>query len=528
MKMDIIIKNGNIIDGSGSKPYKSDIAIRNDKIFDINHYNETDIGAEFIIDANNLYVCPGFIDVHSHADVALLNDGQHASGIMQGITTEIIAPDGLTLAPLSKNNYELYKWYLSGILGTPKNEYDMSSLKKARLNYDNKTACNVAMFAGHGPIRLETLGMKDIPLVGKQLDNAKSLLSECFEEGAVGFSTGLSYYPNSYSDSNEICELMKIAKKYDKPMSIHLRNHNTDRAFHNGGILEAIEIAKRTETKLHIEHYKPDFNQSINDVLDPVDQAKKEGVDITLETYPYPVGSSFPQAFFPGYFHEGGPEKMLEKLKDKEERKTLISKMIETHYGNPSNNVWTHINSEKNKYLEGMLFDEVAEMWNISVEEMVCKVMYEESLGCGFRGAPPRNIKTWRQVEKNVMELLSRPDYMIGSDAIPTGGLPHPRAFGCFPRVLGRLRRRYNFPIEQVVQRITENPAQRFNLHRRGKIIKDNFADIVILDKDHLNDRSTFEDPNVHPEGIYWVIVNGKIAVKNEKTTGILSGKAIP
>lgn len=528
MKVDIIIKNGNIVDGTGKKEFKSDIGIKGDKIVEIANLGENNIQANKVIDAENLYVCPGFIDTHSHADVALLNDGQHANGIMQGITTEIIAPDGLTLAPLSKENYELYKWYLSGILGVPKNDLDMSSIEKAKLNYHNKTSCNVAIFAGHGPIRLEILGMKDEPLVGKELENAKSLLSECFEEGAVGFSTGLSYYPNSFSNSEEICELMKVAKIYDKPMSIHLRNHNIDRAFHAGGVMEAIEIAKRTETKLHIEHYKPDFNQTISDVLDPVDKAKNEGVDITLETYPYPVGSSFPQTFFPSYFHEGGPKKMLEKLNDTEERKIVISKMIGTHYGDPSNNVWTHIVSKKNKHLEGMLFEEVADMWKISVEEMLCRVMYEESLGCGFRGAPPRNIKIWREVEKNVMELLARPDYMIGSDAIPTGGLPHPRAYGCFPRVLGRLRRRYNYPIEQVIQRITENPAQRFNLSERGNIKKGFYADIVIFDKDHINDRSSFEDPNIHPEGIPWVIVNGKVAVENEKTTGILAGKAIP
>jgi N-acyl-D-amino-acid deacylase len=527
---DVVIRGGTVVDGTGRPGFKADIGIIGRRISAVGNLPASASEDAKAINATGLHVSPGFIDVHSHADGALLIDGQHASGIRQGVTTEIIAPDGLTLAPLSPENYRMYRWYMSGILGLPPEDLDMSSIEAARANYHHNTSCNVAMFAGHGPIRVEAAGMNDVPLTGQLLETAKQLLRESLEQGAVGFSTGLSYYPNSFSDTDELCALMEVTREFGRPMSIHLRNHNPERGFGGGGVTEAIEVARRTGTKLHFEHYRtqPDSAGQVDQIMEPIDRAKDEGIDITLETYPYPVGSSFPQAFFPGYFHEGGPEGMLKTLNDEDKRAELISRMREVGYASPGGNMWTHINSDHNKHLEGMLFDDVAADWGISVEEMVCRVMAEESLTCGFRGAPPSSVRLWRQVEEDIMELMARPDYMVGSDSIPVGGMPHPRAYGCFVRTLGRLRRRYNYPVEQVVQRMTQNPAERFGLTNRGVIAEGRFADLVIFDEQRVTDRSSFEDPAVHPEGVPWVLVNGEIAVENEHVTGVLAGEAIP
>ncbi|MCZ6538418.1 MAG: amidohydrolase family protein, partial [Chloroflexi bacterium] len=462
MAFDVVVRGGTVVDGTGKPGIKTDIGVSGKRIAAVGNLPASASENARTIDAEGLHVSPGFIDVHSHADGALLLDGQHASGIRQGVTTEIIAPDGLTLAPLSAENYRMYRWYMSGILGLPPEDLDMSSIEAARANYHRKTSCNVATFAGHGPIRVEVAGMNDVPLSGRLLESAKQLLRESLEQGAVGFSTGLSYYPNSWSDTDELCALMEVTGEFGRPMSIHLRNHNPERGFGGGGVAEAIEVARRTGTKLHFEHYRTTAANAgqVDKMLEPIDRAKDEGLDISLETYPYPVGSSFPQAFFPSYFHDGGPTEMLKILNDEDRRAELITRMHEVGYGRPSGNMWTHIGSDRNKHLEGMLFDEVAADWGISVEEMVCRVMAEESLTCGFRGSPPSSVKVWRQVEEDVMELMARPDYMVGSDSIPVGGMPHPRAYGCFARVLGRLRRRYNYPVEQVVQRMTQNPAE--------------------------------------------------------------------
>ena len=530
MVINVVIRGGTVVDGTGSAPTKADIGITGDRISVLGYIPESANESAKTIDASGLHISPGFIDVHSHADAALLNDGQHASGIRQGVTTEIISPDGLTLAPLSAKNYETYRHYLSGILGWAPENLDMSSIEASRKNYHQKTSCNVATFAGHGPIRLEAAGMTDVPITGDKLDRAKGLLRESLEQGAVGFATGLSYYPNSWSDTEELCALMEVTRDFDRPMSIHLRNHNVDRAYGGGGVAEAIEVARRTGTKLHFEHYRTSIDSAgqIDALMAPIDKAKSEGVDITLETYPYPVGSSFPQAFFPSYFHEGGPESMLATLTDEDKRAELISRMNEIVYTSTRGNVWTHIGQGGDQRFEGWLFEDVAEEWGVSIEEMMCRMMVETSLACGMRVAPPGNVRQWRQVEEDVMQLMARPDYMVGSDSIPVGGTPHPRAYGCFVRMVGRLRRRYDYPLEQVVQRMTQNPAERFGLTDRGVIAEGKFADLVIFDEQNVTDRSSFEDPAVHPEGVPHVIVNGKLVVENEAVTGVMAGHAVP
>jgi N-acyl-D-amino-acid deacylase len=219
---------------------------------------------------------------------------------------------------------------------------------------------------------------------------------------------------------------------------------------------------------------------------------------------------------------------MLEILNDEDKRDELISRMGEINYTDPSGNVWTHIESERNQQFEGMSFDDVAKIWGISIEQMMARMMVEENLACGMRVAPPQSVALWRQVEDDIMQLMARPDYMVGSDSIPVGGMPHPRAYGCFPRMMGRLRRRHNYPVEQVIQRMTQNPAERFGLTDRGVIAEGKFADLVIFNSDTVTDRATFEDPKVHPEGIPHVIVNGKLAVENEQLTGTMTGYAVP
>lgn len=528
MHFDLLIAGGTVIDGTGSPGVRADIGVLGKKVGQIGDLSEAT--AARVIDATGLTVSPGFIDVHAHSDGALLVDGQHANGIRQGITTEIIAPDGLTLAPLSAENYRMYRRYLSGILGLPPEDLDMSSIEAARANYHNKTSCNVATFAGHGPVRLEAVGFEDVPLTGAALDRAKGVLRDALEQGACGFATGLSYYPQSYSTTDELVELCGVVAEFGLPLSIHLRNHNTDRAPTGGGVAEAIEIGKRSGVKVHLEHYRtqPSSAGDLESILAPVDAAKADGVDITLETYPYPVGSSFPQAFFPGWMHEGGPERLLERLSDRSLRGRITEEMKQVMYGRPSGNVWTWIGPDGDDSLVGMLLDDVAEGSGVSMEDAVCDVMVASKLACGFRGAPPHSTRLWRQVEEDVMKLLDRPDYMVGSDAIPVGQLPHPRAYGCFPRVVGRLRRRYGYPLEQVVQRVTQNPAERFGLTGRGVLKPGNYADIVVFDADHITDRSSFEDPAAHPEGVPHVVVNGQVAVDHERVTGVLAGEAVP
>jgi N-acyl-D-amino-acid deacylase len=251
--------------------------------------------------------------------------------------------------------------------------------------------------------------------------------------------------------------------------------------------------------------------------MEPIEHTGRDGFDVTLETYPYPTGAGAPIGALPGWFHEGRPEDMIARLAHADTKATLVKFMSERPgLGSLAGFMWTNIESEANKHLEGMAFTDVADERGVSVEEMVCDILLEEKLMAGFRGIPTSSIRLWRQVEEDVMELLARDDFMVGSDSCPVGGMVHPRAYGTFPRIIGRLRRRYGYPIEQVIQRVTQNPAVRFGLKDRGILEVGKYADVVVFNDETISDQSTFEDPEVHPVGINYVLVNGKVAVDHQ------------
>ncbi|MBM3957350.1 MAG: amidohydrolase family protein [Gemmatimonadetes bacterium] len=525
---DLLITGGTVVDGTGRPGFRADVGVEDREIAAIGDLSAAT--AARIIDARGLTVTPGFIDTHTHADGMLLVDPQHECGIRQGVTTEIISPDGLSYPPLSPVDYRMYRRYMAGILGLPPEDADMSSMEAARANYHRRTACNVAAFVGHGPVRIGAVGFRDAPLRGEALDVAKRLVRESLEQGAVGLSTGLSYYPHSYSDTEEIVELCRVVAECGGVLSIHLRNHNTDRGFGGGGVAEALEIARRSRVKLHYEHFRtsPATAGHVDALVADIDRAKAEGLDITLECYPYPAGSSFPMAFFPGPFHDGGPEAIVRRLTDPAEKARYLRWFQGTPIRPLAGQRWTWIGPESHRRLQGMTWEDAARDRGVAIEEMVWDVMRETNLECGFLESPPQSTRIWRQQEADQAQLLARDDYMVGSDAIPLDGMVHPRAWGTFPRFVGRLRRRHGCPLERVIQRVTQNPARRFGLKGRGVLAVGNCADVVVFDAATICDLATYEDPQVPPAGIPYVVVNGRVAVDRGRLTGVLAGEAVP
>ena len=525
---DVVVVGGTVVDGTEAPGYRADVGINGETVEAIGDLSKSE--ARRVIDATGHVVSPGFIDTHAHSDGALLVDPQHANGLRQGITTEVLGPDGLSYAPLSAENYPVYRRYLSGILGEPPEDLDMSSVAAFRTNYHKKVAINTAYTVAHGALRLETLGFRDVPLIGEPLEKAKRLIREGIEQGAIGFATGMSYHPQSWSDTTEMVELCKATHEAGGRYLTHLRNVNTDRAFGGGGVPEALEIGRRSGVGVHFSHHRTSADNAgrVAELMEEIDKAKAEGVDVTLELYPYPTGSTFPLSFLPSPDHEGGLDSIMEKFRDPTERRRLID-YIDNEYWRPLDDaVFTYM-GKKNRHLEGMSLSDVARDRGTTIGETLIDLLTEEEGQIGYRGGPPHSIALWRQVNRDALELLSRPDYMVGSDSIPVGSLPHPRAYGTFPRLLGRLRRQIGtMTLEQMVQRMTDNPARRFGLTKRGRIEKGYYADITVFDAEHVIDNATYDDPCQFPTGIPYVLVNGQVAVDRERCTGVMAGQAVP
>lgn len=524
---DVIITGGTVVDGSGEPGFRADVGIVAERIDTIGDLAQAD--ARRIINANGLTVSPGFIDTHAHSDGVLLWDPQHANGLRQGITTEILGQDGLSYAPMSADNYKTYRRYLSGILGEPPEDLDMSSVAAFRSHYHKKVSINTAYNIAHGAIRLETVGFEDVPLRGEAMDKALDLVRQGMEEGAIGFATGMSYHPNAWSDTYELIAICKVVAEYGGVYTTHLRDVNTDRGFGGGGVPEALEIGRRSGVKVHFSHHRTDASTAgqVAERVELIDQAKAEGVDCTLELYPYPTGSSFPLSFLPSDIHRGGVEDIIPRLSVQRIRDRVIDELESNPRRTLTDAVLTYM--KNNKDLEGMSIPDIAQQRGTGLGETLLDLLIEEEGQICYRGAPPDSVRVWDQISRDAMDFLARDDYMVGSDAIPIGSMPHPRAYGCFPRFLGRLRKKHPvISLEQTVQRMTDNAARRFGLTDRGLIKQGYFADIVVFDADHVIDNATYDDPVQFPTGIPYVLVNGSVSVDSEHCTGVMAGQAVP
>lgn len=518
---DLIVRNAKIYDGNEGAPYTADIGIKGAMIEAIGDLGD----AESIdtIDATNLAAMPGFIDTHCHSDMALLYDRQHANGLAQGITTELLGQDGLSYAPLSRDNLQAYAKYLSGLNGYfPDVPLDFHSVDTYLDRFHKKVAPNVAYQVPHGAIRLEALGFNDKPLTGYALDKAKDLMRQSFEEGAVAFSTGLSYFPCSYADTQEMIELCKVCAEYDVPFVIHGRSVFRGEIFDPN--LEAIRIAEEAGCRLHFSHFRttPETYGRTEELLAPMEEAIARGMKITLETYPYYSGSGYAIIFLPPWAVEGGYEATLQRLANPALRDKICEGMRENTVR--TEGTFTHL--RKNEQYIGMDFDEVARLRGQSTEDMMCDILLEEDLDVGFYTNPTQDEEIRKQMDKDFITLLKKPYYMVCTDGIPYGLKPHPRAFGSFPRFL-RLAREQGVSYATMANRMAKNPAKTFKLAKRGSIEVGNYADLVILEEDKVRDTATYRDPRRAPKGISYVIVNGKIAVYDEKVTGVLAGHAV-
>lgn len=526
--MSILIKNGMIIDGSGAPAYHGDLLIEGDNVAQIGTVNPQ-TQPEQIIDAAGLVVAPGFIDTHSHSDLNILLDPYVEPKVRQGITTEVLGQDGISMAPLPLEYVASWRKNLAGLDGdSDQLDWDWKDTAGYfELLEKSKVGPNVAYLVPHGNIRMAAMGLDNRKATSSELDKMGEITRQAMEAGAAGLSTGLIYMPCAYADTEEVIELCNVVREYDRVFVVHQRSE-ADTILDS--MNEIIRVGRESGVKVHFSHFKICGIKNwgkIEKVVELLEKAKDDGIRVTFDQYPYVAGSTMLGVILPPWVHDGGTEKVLERLKDPELRKRMVE---DIKSGMPG---WdnfidfagldgifvTSVKTEKNKDCIGKNLSEIGELRGKDPFEATFDLLLEEDNAIG--------MYDYYGKEEHVIKFMKRPEQNVCTDGL-LGGKPHPRVYGSFPRVLGKyVREEKAFALEEAVNKMTLKAATVFSLTDRGSLEKGKKADVVIFNPDTVIDTATFEEPRQFPEGIETVIINGVVVLHQGNGTDKLSGQVI-
>lgn len=520
---DLVIRNGKLVDGTGNPWIYGDIAIRGDKIVAVGKVSGS---GKREIDAKGLVVAPGFIDMHSHSDSLLLEDGNAPSKIRQGVTTEVLG-EGTSAGP----------YPAEPVYGGGKGRFRRLSDYFTALK-DTGIAVNVASYVGLDNIWQAVMGQSFERPTKAQFDGMKGLLDDTMKDGAIGLSTMLMMPPGSLATTDDIVELCKVVAKHGGSYSSHIRNEGD-------GVLdsvkEAIAIGERAKLPVDIIHIKIADQKlwgRMNEVIALIDAARKRGVNVQANIYPYTRGNNNLSSIIPPWAHEGGNAKMLERLKDTEQRVRLKKDIREgiaswyNHYLAVGGDWSRMLISGKGTYA-GLTMDRVIAAKSKGKQPSPDPLDVLFDLLIETDGSLPTVYE--HHTEKDMNLALKQPWCSIGSDGSAYSidgplrrGHPHPRNFGTFPRVLGVYVREKNLlTLEDAVRKMTSLNAAKIGQNDRGILRVGAFADVTVFDSDKVIDRSTYENPFQYGEGIEYVIVSGKLALDKGKPTGEKGGRTI-
>jgi N-acyl-D-amino-acid deacylase len=523
---DILITGGRVLDGAGNPPFRADVGIRDGLIPDIGRLSGA--SAAHTIAAEGLVVCPGFIDMHCHSDLQILVHPPHEAKVCQGVTVDVLGQDGLSYAPVTDEVLAQLRTQLRGWNSDPTGfDWSWRTVAGYLDRLDGSVAINTAYLVPHGTLRMIAMGQEDRSPSGEELAHMKGLLAEGLEQGAVGLSAGLTYTPAMYASDDELVALCEVVAAYGAFYCPHHRNYGS-RALE--AYASCIEIARRSGAALHLAHAHLGF--AINKgkgprLLEMLAAARRAGIDVTLDTYPYLAGSTYLHAVLPGWVQAGGRDETLAKLSDPGLRARLRTILEEEgsdgFQGVPIDweaIVISGVEVADNERFVGSSVSRAAATEGRSPFDFFCDLLIDDQLGVSC----VQHIGN----EDNVRTIMTDPGHMAGSDGILVGSRPHPRAWGTFPRYLARYVRELGvLTLEQAVRKMTSLPAQRLGFLERGLLRPRMAADVVCFDPDTVRDTATYEDPKRLPEGIPYVICNGRVVVDEGRHTGELAGRAL-
>ncbi|HJZ69514.1 MAG TPA: D-aminoacylase [Blastocatellia bacterium] len=491
-KLDLLIRGGTVLDGSGSPAVRTDVGIRGDRIAFIGDAAKSVISATRTIDATGLVVAPGFIDPHTHTfeDLSDAKRKTNENYLLQGVTTVITGNDGGGPIHITE---VLEKWEKQGI-GT-----------------------NAGLLVGQGTVRGQVMKMSDADPTPDQLAQMKRLVAQAMDEGALGISTGLYYAPGSYAKTEEIIELATVAAQRGGIYDSHMRDESSYTIGLLGSIRETIRIGREAKIPVHISHIKAlgadVWGQSV-EAIAIINKALAEEIDVTADQYPYTAsGSSLAASLIPRWAEVGGREELLKRIDDPQTRSRLIAEM-EANLKRRGGAESLLITSGRNKRLIGKTLAVISKQRSQAPVEAALEIIKAGGAG----------VASFNMNEKDIENFMKQSWVMTGSD----GSTGHPRKYGTFPRKL----REYVFnkrviTLQFAIHASSKLTAETFRLRERGELKLGYFADVIVFDEKTIADRATYDHPEELAVGMKYVIVNGRVAVEDGKYAGALAGRAI-
>lgn len=540
--MRILLKNGLVVDGTGSLGYVADVLINGEKIEKIAPNLESIPDAR-IIDASNRVICPGFIDLHNHADFNIAEKNSAEFFIRQGLTTLLIGLCGLGVAPATQEVEAYYADFGRKALGLDVKLYGntedfISTLEK------KGTSLNCALLIPHGNVRACVMGLEPRPAVEEEMKRMKDMIRENMEQGAYGMSTGLVYPPGSITPTEELIELSKIVAEYDGIYNSHMRNEGA--GLIDIGMTELIRISRESGVRGHISHWSSisryEYEQQTKDAIALVKSAHDEGLKITADVVPFPDGvTSLPFIILETWVFQN----FKENLTDPETRKRIKKEIFQKLYSMFLSDAPWYMKLIPKFLLRRFIMPVLAktvlilqhkrETYNGKTIYEALKGLYpdkklEDALLDFIRDEEGGIVITFtlKNEERSVIPLYKQPFVAPCSDAIVLEGNNHPRTSSTFARVLDRwVREMKVISLEEAIKKQTSIPAKVLNIKDRGTLKSGNYADVVVFDPARIRQVATLENGNLPPEGIDYVIVNGEVTVAEGEYIGTLNGKIL-
>lgn len=526
--MRTLITNGLLVDGTGAPGQPGALALENGLITGMGAIDPS--GFDEVIDAKGCAIAPGFIDTHSHSDLEVFKEPHLSPKLMQGVTTEFLGQDGIAMAPLPKRFISPWRKNLAGLDGD-KDDLDWgfeTTDNYLKMLEKNGSGTNLCYLAPHGNVRMEGRGLDSGAASDAELHTMREVLERELASGGFGFSTGLIYMPCAYADTREVTELCKVAAKADVPFVIHQRSE-ADTILDS--MREVIAVGRDSGVRVHFSHFKlcgKNNAHLFDQVIGLLDQAQAEGIRVSFDQYPYVAGSTMLGVILPPWVHDGGTDKLLERLASPEARKKMTHDIWNGIQGWDNFVAFagldgifvTDVKTGKNRDAIGKNLVQLGELRGKEPLEATFDLLYQESNAVG--------MVDFYGLEEHVKTFIARPEQNVCTDGL-LGGKPHPRVYGAFPRVLGKyVREEKVIPLHEAVRKMTGRPASVFGLKDRGLLKEGYAADVVVFDPETVIDRGTYEEPRQYPDGIRHVLVNGRFAVRDGKPmTSVLAGKVL-